>query len=176
VLREAQVIAPKNAIIPFALGAAFASAGSLDSAEIYFQKSLDLGGNTYDLHYFMGTIKSRLDKNDEALRHFQSAVSLNPRGVPALQSLGLQYFTRDEFPKAIEQFSRAVAVDSSYYPAWIGLGASLSLNGMVPRADTVLRRLYAVDSTLAFQMLDVIGKEHARIKERQKQDSIDARP
>jgi tetratricopeptide (TPR) repeat protein len=153
---------PDKAVILFSLGSCYAASNSLDSAEHYFERSVTAGGRTAQLFYFLGTVKRKLGKTDEAEQSFMQGLTYNTRHEDCLQSLGRLYISQQRYAETVEQARRIVEIDSASYAAWILLGAAYALDGMTAQADSILQRLFAVDSTIGFEMLDFIGSEQEK--------------
>ena len=163
-LQKARLLAPNQPLTNYSIGNCYAASNSLDSAEHYYELSKKYGGSDWQLFYFLGSIKQKLGKNNEALDNYLEAVKLSPSCGECRHSLGLTYLRAEEYPEAIEQFKLALDSDSNNYNAMIGLGAAYSLGDSIDQSKLIMNQLFAVDSSLGFQMLNVITQEHRRRK------------
>jgi len=166
--RRADSLEPGNSLVLFSMGNCFAATKSYDSANYYYEKSKEAGGQSPELFYFLGRIKQHLGDLEAAEDNYFEAVTRNVKYREALHSLGLVQMQSRRYAEAAERFREVVDIDSTFYPGWMGLGASLSLNGMIPESQEVLNRLFAVDSSLGFKMLKIISTEYKKSKQQKK--------
>ena len=168
VLQKANRIRPGNDVTLTSLGSCFASTNDLDSAEYYFEQALAAGGKTAELHYFLGTVKSRLGKHEEGDEIFRKTLALDPRHREARQSLALSYLRQAKYIDAIAEFEQLMKFDPGFYPAQIGVGVAYALRGNIASADSTLKALFATDSALGFQMMDIVRQERLKTKSENK--------
>ncbi len=166
-LHRARELEPDKAIILFSLGSCYAAADNLDSAEFYFERSVAAGGSTAQLFYFLGTVKRRLGKNEDAEKSFKKTLVYEPDHKECLQSLGMLYLSEGRYGESAEQARRVVDIDSMFNAGWVLLGAAYALDDMAVQADSILERLFAVDSAMGFQMLDIVTREYKKKKAKQ---------
>lgn len=166
-LRQIERVSPGIPVAMYTLGNCFASLGSFDSAEVYFDKSVASGEKVDDLFFHRAAVKKKLGKLVEAEKDYATALEINPNNVQCRQALGMFYIGQRRYSDATKQFEALVKIDSSYVNGLIGLGASYSLGGRVPDGDKVLERLFAKDSAAGFQMLRFIGEESNKIRQEQ---------
>ncbi|MDF1545755.1 MAG: tetratricopeptide repeat protein [bacterium] len=168
-LHRARLLNPGHPIIYFAIANCHAEAGALDSAEYYYLESQRLGAKDWESSYFLGSVRMRQGKYEEAIPEFTTALGRKPDCTDCLQSRALAYLKSGDYNEAASQFKQVVEADSANIGAWIGLGASYSLAGSAKSADSILFGLYVVDSSLGYEMLRVISSEHKRQKELSKE-------
>jgi tetratricopeptide (TPR) repeat protein len=167
-LKQIDSISPGIALVLYTLGNCYASIGKFDTAEVYFDKSVEKGEKIDELFYHRATVKKKLGKLDQAEKDYLTACEINPNNIACRQALGMLYINLRRFADASKQFEAILKVDSTYDNGWIGLGASYSLGGRVPDGDKVLQRLFAKDSALGFMMMQFTGEEANKMhKEKQ---------
>ena len=163
-LRVIDSLSPDIPAVTYTLGNCFASIGKFDSAEVFYDRSVEKGGKISELFYHRATVKKKLGKVDQAEKDYFTALEINPNNVTCRQALGMLYINLRRFPDATKQFETLVKIDSSYVNGWIGLGACYSLSDRVPDGDKILQRLFAKDSAMGFQMMRFIGEEANKIR------------
>jgi tetratricopeptide (TPR) repeat protein len=82
--------------------------------------------------------KSR--RTDDAIRHYQKAISLAPELYPARNNLGSDYLTRSDFPGAQKQFEEAIRLNKDDSQAYFNLGNVLTLTGRYGDAEKALQQ------------------------------------
>jgi tetratricopeptide (TPR) repeat protein len=157
-------ISPGKGMVLYTLGNCYASIGKFDSAEIYFDRSVEQGEKVDDLFYHRAAVKKKLGKLELAEKDYLTACDINPNNIPCRQALGMLYINLRRFAEATKQFETLVKIDSTYDNGWIGLGASYSLGGRVPDGDKVLQRLFAKDSALGFMLMQFTGEESNKMR------------
>ncbi len=155
-----------NAQIRFSIGNCYSMLRKHDSAALWYDRAVDLGGETADLYYFRGLAKSRLGDLDGAKESLNAAIERRTNYYEALQSLGLVHMQAGEYVAAQVQFEQARVIDSTSLPLWISLGVAYYMGEQFARADTVFYNLLKTDSTAAMQMMSMIETEVAKVRER----------
>ena len=59
----------------------------------------------------VGTIYEKLEKYDEAINDFSTAISLSPNSPSSINSRGLTYEKQGRLDEAVQDFSRAIELD-----------------------------------------------------------------
>ena len=89
------------------LGRLFEATGEKEKALEYYQKTVDLDANNADAAYNAGLILFGLNRVEEALANFESALKAKP-GIPEyLEMAGRCHINQGNFPKAIEYLEQA---------------------------------------------------------------------
>ena len=116
---------PKNAD-PYNIGACYLQLGLMDSAFLYFYKTLKLDPEniSVQLDAQRGIGKAFLIKNkyDSAEAYFKKVINLRPDNADVLVELGIVYFDQQKYPQAIEQYKKAIAADPKNISAYSNLG------------------------------------------------------
>ncbi|MDQ7824075.1 MAG: tetratricopeptide repeat protein [Candidatus Eremiobacteraeota bacterium] len=100
-----------------AMGKIYFTTGRFFDAESCYSRALRIQPLSPDLHSSLAFTLARQNKHADAIREFETALSINPKSVDASYALGLIYrsLKGDEYKaKAIEAFQRCMAIDSSH--------------------------------------------------------------
>jgi len=77
-------------------------------------------------------------KRDEAIRHYQKAVTIAPEYYFAHNNLGSDYQSKSDFPAARKEFQRVVELNQSDAAAYFNLSNVCMLSGQLPDAKQYL--------------------------------------
>jgi len=100
-------LAPKFPPANFELAICYQKQGEKEKALEYYQKTVDLDANNADAAYNAGLILFGLNRVEEALANFESALKAKP-GIPEyLEMAGRCYINQGDFAKAIEYLEQA---------------------------------------------------------------------
>jgi tetratricopeptide (TPR) repeat protein len=116
------------------------------------QKTLEQIGEMPDLYVKMGDILSQAGKINEAISHYEKAISLQPNYLEATIKLGTHYLRLRRTALAAEQFNRAAEINDEIVDAYIGLAIAQKCAQDDERADKTLALAAAIqqNSTLLF--------------------------
>ncbi len=81
--------------------------------------------HTAKLHYYKGTVLLDREEIDNAIEHFNKAVSFIPDNPKFHISLTDACFAKNDYPKSIEHLNQAVALDKAYAVYWEEIGDQL---------------------------------------------------
>jgi tetratricopeptide (TPR) repeat protein len=110
--RKSIELAPASLPAPLALGEMLAGQFRWKDVIAVGQGAIDAGRKAPQLEWLVGYGYDGLDDWNEALKHYQAAISLNPKDLRTLQSLGLLYERMGDAKKAQGAWSDVLAVDS----------------------------------------------------------------
>ena len=75
-------------------------------------------------HYYQGRIASMLKQNQQSIKHFQTAISLNPKYAKAFAAMALVKGRMGKFQDALKDLDRAIAIDPGYAKAYSNRGVT----------------------------------------------------
>jgi len=78
-------------------------------------------------------------RTDDAIRHYEKAISEAPEFYPARNNLGSDYLAKSDFPNAQKQFEEAIRLNKDDSQAYFNLGNVLSLTGKLAEAEKTLK-------------------------------------
>ena len=103
-----------SVIVAYALATAYLNQGDKPKAEIIFKQLTDATGDRASLHIMIGRAYQNAGMMDDAVREFNRAAALDPKGSRAHYFIGLLYMAQNEWvatPQAREQFAQEVKVN-----------------------------------------------------------------
>ena len=92
------------------LALAYMAQGSMDQAEDAFQRALNLSDNDAEIHNNYGLLLMHLERREEAIAHFESALEDITYRSPALamSNLGYVLFLEQRHPEALNLLTEAI--------------------------------------------------------------------
>jgi protein O-mannosyl-transferase len=122
---------------------------SLSLYEADIQKSSNCAKLNY--HYALElTKKGRDDKNnamiDNAIEHFEKAISIYPKYAEAYGEMGLAYFYKGNQDKALEIYAKATELQPDA-KVWSNMGMIFFNKGNLPEAQKIYEKSIALDPT-----------------------------
>jgi len=78
-------------------------------------------------------------RTDDAIRHYEKAISVAPDFYPARNNLGSDYLTKSDFADAQKQFEEAIRLNKDDSQAYFNLGNVLTLTGRFGEAEKALQ-------------------------------------
>ncbi|HEX8892508.1 MAG TPA: tetratricopeptide repeat protein [Terriglobales bacterium] len=103
-----------NVIVAYALATAYLNQGDKAKAEIIFKQLTDATGDRASLHIMIGRAYQNAGMMDDAVREFNRAAALDPKGSRAHYFIGLLYLAQNEWvatPQAREEFAQEVKIN-----------------------------------------------------------------
>jgi tetratricopeptide (TPR) repeat protein len=103
-----------NVIVAYALATAYLNQGDKSKAQVIFKQLTDATGDRASLHIMIGRAYQNAGMMDDAVREFNRAAVLDPKGSRAHYFIGLLYMAQNEWvatPQAREEFTQEVKVN-----------------------------------------------------------------
>jgi Flp pilus assembly protein TadD len=88
--------------------------------------------------FVKGAEAERKGKRDEAIQHYQKAITLAPEFYPAHNNLGSAYISRSDFPAARQEFEQVVKLNPNDAAAYFNLANVALMTKQVPDAERFL--------------------------------------
>lgn len=85
--------------------------------------------------YEKGVEAEKQGKTDDAIEHYEKAISSSPNFYPAHNNLGTAYLSRQKFPEAQTQFEAALNANQNDVEAYFNLANVLLLTDRYPAAE-----------------------------------------
>lgn len=105
-------------------GISLSSKSKLLSAKQIFKQFLDLGYNQAIYHYNYANTLQNLSEYENAVIHFEIAISLNPYYAEAWKNLGTVYYHLDNTAKELECYDNALKINPKLYQALFSKGVT----------------------------------------------------
>ena len=110
-----------------------------DDAISHFNQSLKLSPTAH-AHNNLGMALANIGQLEEARRHFEIAVQLNPRYADALNNLGMWHRVQGQWEPAADYFQRAVDLGSVQHISFDNLVLARVALGQESQAISLLSR------------------------------------
>jgi len=120
--RQALLMAPGDREISQKLAAALRAEGQLESARNVLQSLCAANSRDWGSRFLLAGILADMGQEQQAIRHLQQAISLQPRFPEASNNLALLLRAAGETSGAEAQLRKALAIRPDYAAAWNNLG------------------------------------------------------
>jgi tetratricopeptide (TPR) repeat protein len=127
-----------------------ANIGQLDRADKIFQKLIIKDKNNSKNHYYLGLLCLKMDKNDEALKHFDLALDLSPNNVEYLNKMGFILQEMGQYKKSIPYFSRIINNKSNSDTFYVNRAVSYMYIGEFDSSITDLSKAISIKGSNGF--------------------------
>ena len=115
--RTEMEIRPDNYIATFCMAMAHAALGDAETAQMYFNRSLEMEAGKLDIHIGYADFLIKQQHYDEALVQTQAALDINPASYVAHNTLGGLLLDRGDREKAWQHIAEALRLEPDYAPA-----------------------------------------------------------
>lgn len=93
-----------------AISICYAKKGDLESSFTFCEKALKINSESYDANYQMGLIYDCCDKTEDAIKHYETALSLSTQDdYKIYSSLGYAYEKTGQYDSAVNIFSQLIS-------------------------------------------------------------------
>ena len=122
--------------------------GNYDNAVGYFENTVNRNPRRVDAWVQVGYCKVKQGKNEEAIRAYQHALSLQPGSAEIHNKLGDAYYYARRLREAIESYTQAIELRKDFAEAYYNLAIAYSENGNRSMADSIASQLQRLDPKL----------------------------
>ncbi len=144
-LKKSIEIYPKNYDALNCLGSGYLLIDSIDNAEFYFKKALEI--NPKDKSYLASAYFTK-GEYDKAIDLYSKIINDNPKNLDALVYLGIAYGTKNNYPQAIDCFKKATIIQPKGSQIYYYLSSAYKLNGDSINAEQSFQQAYKLDPSL----------------------------
>jgi protein O-GlcNAc transferase len=109
-------------------------AGRLPSAEELYRAILNVKPDDFDCLHLIGVIYHQRGDHEQAVRHIDAALQINPRLASAHNNRGNALSELQRNVEALASYDNAVAVEPAYVEAWVNRGITLAQIGRFEEA------------------------------------------
>lgn len=138
--QRALATAPADWVLHKNLGRLRQKLGDLAGAVECWGRVTDLLPQDGETRFQLGLVLTRLDRPDEAIEQFETALRLEPDSVPALNGLGLALARKGQYREAIREYGRALKLMPDSSETHMNLGMALNALGEPEAARQHFRR------------------------------------
>jgi len=100
----------------------FMTEGNTSAAAEYYRKAVQFGSQDPNLYEKLGWVEYQLARDADALKNFESAVSLQPDRVASLYGAGLAAYQLRDYQKSISFLEHVIEIEPRYADAYEYLG------------------------------------------------------
>ncbi|MBI1206285.1 MAG: tetratricopeptide repeat protein [Azospirillum sp.] len=144
-LRQATLLAPRQAEFPCNLAIALRGCGRLDEAANSFREALALAPDLVEAQFGLGNVLCDLGRFHDAIACFERAAALDPNHIGAQCNLGVALGRSGDPAQAESVLRQALALDSDHPDALKALGDALRQQGRLDEAIAAYRKVLARD-------------------------------
>jgi predicted O-linked N-acetylglucosamine transferase (SPINDLY family) len=109
-------------------------AGRLPEAEELYRAILNVKPDDFDCLHLIGVIYHQCGDHEEAVRHIDVALKINPRFAAAHNNRGNALGELQRIVEALASYDNAIAVEPAYVEAWVNRGITLAQLGRFDEA------------------------------------------
>lgn len=171
IFRESVTLDDTNASAKNGLSEALALKGNSllvaekpETAKAYFEESLKFNPNNAVAFFGLGEVFSALDKDDEAIKNYEKALSLDKDLTEINVPLGILFYQKGEIAKADTFLTRALAASPDNADTQYFLGLIRYSQNRNQEALTAFRQAVKADPTNA-ELHFRIGEAHQRLNQ-----------
>ena len=118
-----------------------------DSFSLWTHTLACTDGN-YLAHNNLGLVLDRQGSRDEAIRHYQKSIEINPRFAEAYNNLGVVLETQGKLEAAAECYEKALEINPDYADAHGNLGSVFGKQGQIEKAILHLEKALKINPDL----------------------------
>jgi TolB-like protein/Tfp pilus assembly protein PilF len=140
-------------------------------AESEFRKAIKLNPDLVSGHQRYGSLLTFMGRFEEALRHYEMALDLDPFSLQVNMNLATTYFLRGEYDRAINYLSRTSELEPNYMPVHFVMGCTRIQQNRLAEAIAEFQFIYKLDEE-AYLALGFMGHAHALAGERDEAETL----
>jgi tetratricopeptide (TPR) repeat protein len=173
--KKSEAIAPLDSSVRFSLAMTYIRLSHSDWARPVLESLAGQNGKEALYPYWLGRIDYDGHQYNEAIRHFQHAVELNPQMARAYDNLGLCYYYQNQNELALTSYEKAIQLDrGSMHPSpwpYLNIAVTQQFLNRLPQAEKNLQEALRLDPAFAkahFQLgtvLEDLGRPLDALKE-----------
>jgi protein O-GlcNAc transferase len=109
-------------------------AGRLAEAEELYRGILNVKPDDFDCLHLLGVIYHQRGDHEEAVRHIDAALKINPRLASAHNNRGNALGELERIGEALASYDNAIEIEPAYVEAWVNRGITLAQLGRFEEA------------------------------------------
>lgn len=142
-----------------------------DRAEIEFRQAVRLNPDLVLAHQRLGSYLAFMGRFEESIRHYETALEIDPLSLQHNVNLATAYFLRGEYQKAIDQLKKTSELEPNYLPTHFVLGCVYIQQGCLEDAIEELQLTYTLDDE-AYLAMGFMGYAYALAGQRAEAETM----
>ena len=142
-----------------------------NGAESEFRKALMLNPNLVLAHQRIGSYLTFMGRFEESIKHYETALDLDPFSLQINTNLATTYFLRGEYERATNHLKRTSELEPNYMPTVFVQGCVYIQQGRLADAIEQFQSIYKLDEE-AYLALGFMGHAHALAGQRAEAETI----
>ncbi len=140
-------------------------------AEKEFRKALRLNPDLFLAHQRFGSYLQFMGRFEEANRHYEMALDLDPFSLQVNINLATTYYLRSEYDRAIRLLKTTSELEPNYMPTLFVLGCVYIQQGRLDDAIEQFQQIYKLDEE-AYLAMGFMGYAHALAGQRAEAETL----
>lgn len=140
-------------------------------AESEFRKALLLNPSLVLAHQRIGSYLTFMGRFEESIKHYETALELDPFSLQINTNLATTYFLRGEYERATNHLKRTSELEPQYMPTVFVQGCVYIQQGRLADAIEQFQSIYKLDDE-AYLALGFMGYAHALAGQRAEAETI----
>lgn len=142
-----------------------------NGAEYEFRKAIRLNSTVVLAHQRFGSYLTFMGRFEESIRHYETALELDPFSLQINMNLATTYFLRGEYDRAIKHLKKTSELEPNYMPTVFVLGCVYIQQGRLQDAIEQFQAIYKLDEE-AFLAMGFMGYAHALADQRAEAETL----
>lgn len=131
-----------------------------NGAEREFRKAIRLNSDLVSAHQRFGSYLTYMGRFEESIRHYETALELDPFSLQINMNLATTYYLRGEYERSIDQLIKTRELEPNYMPTHFVMGSAFVQQGRLEEAIAEFQLIYKLDEE-AYLAMGFMGYCHA---------------
>ena len=140
-------------------------------AESEFRKAIKLNPDLVSSHQRYGSYLTFMGRFEESIRHYETALDLDPFSLQINMNLATTYFLRGEYERSINHLAKTIELEPNYMPTHFLLGCAYIQQNRLTEAIAEFQFIYKLDEE-AWMALGFMGYAHALADQRAEAETL----
>jgi TolB-like protein len=140
-------------------------------AEKEFRKALTLDERLVSAHQRFGSYLTFMGRFEESIRHYETALELDPFSLQINMNLATTYYLRGEDERAVNHLIKTSELEPAYMPIRFVLGCGYIQQGRLEEAIAEFQSIYKLDEE-AYLALGFMGYAHGLAGQRAEAETL----
>ena len=99
--------------------------GKINDAKKLYLKLIELDSNNFLFQNLLGTTFLQLKKYNEAIKHLDISIKLNPNYAVSFGNKGIAHAEKKQYQEAISNYDKAIKIEKNFFDAYLNKGIAL---------------------------------------------------